>query len=59
MGLLSAWADRHFDTRKARNAFYADLGKALPPGDAGVVTRIHPDMAPEAVLAAARGRRED
>jgi len=32
MGYQSAWAKSHFPSRKARNAFYTQVGKRIPPG---------------------------
>jgi len=32
IGYQSAWADAHFKQRKARNDFYEEAGKLIPPG---------------------------
>lgn len=51
MGFASTWADAQFADRKAKNAFYAKLGKALTPSKlAGL--KITADMSASAVLAA-------
>ena len=35
LGYGSAWAHAHFPTRKARNVFYTQAGRIIPPGKAG------------------------
>jgi hypothetical protein len=54
MGYLSPWARDQFTTTAAKNEFYVELGKALPPGDPSVAMRVSPAMTPDAALAAVR-----
>jgi len=35
LGYQSAWAQAHLPTRRARNAFYRQVGRALEPGSSG------------------------
>ncbi len=35
LGYQSEWARRHLPTRRARNAFYTEIGYRVPPGKAG------------------------
>jgi hypothetical protein len=35
MGYQSAWAQEHLPARRARNAFYTEAGKRIPPGRLG------------------------
>ncbi len=51
MGYQSAWAGANLPTRRARNAFYADVGRRVPPG-AGALAGVGPAMSPDEVLAA-------
>jgi hypothetical protein len=36
LGYQSAWAQAHLPTRRARNAFYTQVGRLVPPGQAGL-----------------------
>ncbi len=53
LGYQSAWAQAHLPTRRARNAFYTQVGRVVPPGEAGLaqLRRLGADMTPEGVLA--------
>lgn len=55
MGYLSEWARNRFDSAKAKNTFFRQLGEALPPEQQDRLAGITPDCAPEQVLAAVRG----
>lgn len=54
MGYQSAWATDFLPTRAARNAFFTEAGKRIPPGEPGrrLVEQIKPDMNPAEVLQA-------
>ena len=54
LGYQSAWAQTHLPTRHARNGFYTEVGRAVPPGTAGatLLARVNADMEPAQVLAA-------
>ncbi len=51
-GYQSGWAQSELPTRRARNEFYTQAGKLLPPGVAGQqrLAAIRPDMSPARVL---------
>lgn len=53
LGYQSPWAQTHLPTRRARNAFYTQMGRALPPGPAALTAlRTHgPQPKPETLLA--------
>lgn len=52
MGYQSDWAAAHLPTRAVRNAFYATIGRRIPPGDAGaqLLAQLQPAMTPDEVL---------
>jgi len=54
LGYRSAWAQAHLPSRRARNEFYAALGRRVPPGTAGLarLRALHVEMSPAEVLAA-------
>ncbi|HSV86907.1 MAG TPA: hypothetical protein VLH85_10055, partial [Levilinea sp.] len=53
IGYLSDWAQRHFPTRRLRNAFYQQAGAALPPGMAGksLLQQLRKNPQPDEILA--------
>jgi hypothetical protein len=55
MGYLSEWARSRFDSTKAKNAFFRQLGEALPPSQQERLANITSAHAPQQILAAARG----
>ena len=50
MGYMSDWANQHFASRGAKNAFYEQIGQTLAPG--ATLTGVGPDSTPEALLKA-------
>lgn len=54
LGYQSAWAQAHLPTRRARNDFYAAVGRAAPPGAAGIARlgRVSPALDPTQILRA-------
>jgi hypothetical protein len=52
LGYMSAWAQSLLSTRRARNAFYTQVGKTLPPGRAGAerLQKLNRDMQPQDIL---------
>lgn len=52
LGCGSAWAQTHLPTRRERNAFYTQVGRLVPPGQAGLarLRRFGPDVTPEGML---------
>jgi hypothetical protein len=55
MGYQSAWAETHLPQRRARNTFYAKLGRLVPPDQASMANlrrEIKPTMSPAEVLMA-------
>jgi hypothetical protein len=52
MGYASKWAQQHFADRSARNAFFAEAGELLTPGDPTKDLPPNPDRLPDDVLAA-------
>jgi hypothetical protein len=53
MGYQSAWAKEHLPTRRERNAFYAQIGRLVPPAPVGSsqLVGITSAMPPDQVLA--------
>jgi hypothetical protein len=51
-GYQSQWARAHLPTRRARNAFYTQVGRLVPPGQIGLarLQQFGPDTKPEAML---------
>lgn len=56
MGYLSPWAQSRFTSARAKNAFFAQLGRVLEPSAAGGLAAVTPDSPPELVLAQAKTR---
>lgn len=54
LGYQSAWAKSELPTRRERNAFFAAVGRALPPGPARLnkLARLSPEMSARELLAA-------
>jgi len=52
LGYQSMWAQDFLPTRRARNDFYTEVGRRLPPGRAGrdVLGSVEADMAPERIM---------
>jgi len=50
MGYVSAWAKRRFDSAKARNAFYKEVGERVPARPPSALPAINTEMTPEQVL---------
>lgn len=50
MGFLSGWAQQHFPSARAKNAFYEQIGKTLEPGQP--IQGIGPENTPDDVLRA-------
>jgi hypothetical protein len=57
IGYQSDWAKAQLPSRGARNDFYTDVGKLVPPGNGGaaMLKQLSPAMAPEDLLAQLRG----
>ncbi len=55
LGYQSAWAQQHLPTRRERNEFYTQIGRAVPPGKQGLarLKRLDPAMSPAEALRAA------
>lgn len=51
MGYLSRWASKHFNTAKAKNAFFRQLGETLEPTDRGRLDGLSDTSTPKDVLA--------
>jgi len=53
LGYLSAWAQAHLPERRARNDFYTQLGRLVPPGLRGAegLERLTSAMSPRDMLA--------
>jgi len=57
LGYGSAWAQTRFRTRKARNAFYTQVGKLISPGKTGVAQlKTAPTADPDAIFNHIRGK---
>jgi len=54
LGYNSAWAQMHLPTRRARNAFYVEVGRRVPPGAGGHarLQGLSAGLTPAEVLAA-------
>ncbi len=52
LGYGSAWARAHLPGRRERNAFYTQMGRLVPPGEAGLarLRQLGPDLAPDGML---------
>jgi len=52
LGYQSAWAQAHLPTRRARNSFYTQVGRLVPPGQAGLarLRRLSAAMSPSNIL---------
>lgn len=52
LGYQSAWAQSYLPTRRARNAFYTQVGRLVPPGQAGLarLQRLSATMSPSDIL---------
>jgi hypothetical protein len=52
LGYQSAWAQSYLPTRRARNAFYTQVGCLVPPGQAGLarLQRLNATMSPSDIL---------
>jgi hypothetical protein len=50
LGFQSAWAAAHLPDRRARNAFYTQVGKRLPPGRAAALA-LNDQLTPNDILA--------
>ena len=52
LGYQSAWAGQHLRTRRERNAFYRQVGRAVPPGQAGAdkLAGLSAALAPAEIL---------
>jgi hypothetical protein len=52
LGFQSEWAQAHLLTRRARNAFYAQVGRLVPPGRAGTdqIRRLTSSLSPAEIL---------
>jgi hypothetical protein len=52
LGYQSEWAKSHLPTRRERNAFYTEVGRLTPPGQAGVaqLKLLTIDMSPADIL---------
>ena len=57
LGYQSEWARAHLPARRARNEFYAALGKLVPPGELGLAAlhALVADMTPAEILAILKG----
>lgn len=57
LGYQSEWARAHLPARRARNEFYAALGKLVPPGEVGLAAlhELVADMTPAEILAVLKG----
>jgi len=55
MGYQSQWAQQRLPTRRARNEFYTQIGRTVPPGKQGLarLKRLDPAMSPAQALRAA------
>ena len=53
LGYQSGWAQAHLPTRRARNAFYTQIGYRVPPGSAGLarLRGLDPTLPPAEILA--------
>jgi hypothetical protein len=53
LGYNSAWAAMHLPTRRQRNTFYAEIGRCIPPGAAGLarLAALDRSLPPRDVLA--------
>jgi hypothetical protein len=53
LGYQSRWAHVHLPSRRARNEFYTKVGRAVPPGHAGLarLSQLNLLMSPEAITA--------
>ena len=52
MGYLSPWAQRTFLSLEDKNAFFQQVGDAMDPAQADILSGVGPEMAPEEVLSA-------
>jgi hypothetical protein len=54
LGYQSDWARAHFPTRRARNAFYTQMGRRIPPGPAALTAlrQLSPSPDPHDLLSA-------
>jgi hypothetical protein len=52
LGYGSDWAVRHLPDRAARNAFYTEMGRTLPPGQTGFarIDTMSAEMTPAQLL---------
>ena len=52
LGYRSAWAQTYFPTRRARNAFYTQVGKQIPPGkkELARLRQLGRDVKPEHIV---------
>jgi hypothetical protein len=52
LGYQSEWAQAHLPTRRERNAFYTQVGRLVPPGQAGLarLRRLSAAMSPSEIL---------
>jgi hypothetical protein len=52
LGYQSDWARAHLPTHRQRIEFYTDLGRRIPPGQAGVAAlhRLDPDLSPDEMV---------
>lgn len=55
MGFGSAWADKHFEDRSARNAFFAQAGSLFEPGEPVTKATCNPKSSPDEILVALTG----
>jgi hypothetical protein len=55
LGYQSVWAQAHLPTRRARNAFYTQVGRAVAPGEESLMRlrRLSPPLTPEDILSRA------
>ena len=53
LGYQSAWARKHFSSRREKNAFFTQIGRRVPPGKPGLdhLKQLNPDLAPQDLLA--------
>ena len=53
LGYQSRWAQDQMASRRARNSFYIEIGRLVPPGERGghMLAAVHPEMTPAEMLA--------
>ncbi len=53
LGYTSGWADKHFDTKEARNRFYEGIGRAIEPNTEAKLADVNDGWTPERISEAA------